>query len=180
MWGNVLQAWYLMIPIILSGCAHMVIVKHNLFARLNVPLAVSAFGENKTWRGLLVVPLLTALFALIWMPLNQLHSQAGLPVKAEECGLAGLFAGLGYILVELPNSWGKRRLGIAPGKLPDRYRGLCILGDQADSAIGVTLAYVLYLKLSVTSAVLIFICFLLSAFLVKQLLFLLALKKTRF
>ncbi|WP_421512436.1 CDP-archaeol synthase (plasmid) [Enterobacter sp. JS8-1] len=180
MWDKVLQAWYLMIPVILGGCAHMVIVKYNYFSRLNIPLSVSAFGANKTWRGLLMISLLTALFALIWLPLNQLHPQAGLPVSTKECGLAGLFAGLGYSLSELPNSLIKRKLGIAPGKLPDRHRAVCVLGDQADSAIGVTLVYVLYLKLSFISAVLIFICFLLSAFLIKQLLFLLALKKTRF
>ncbi len=180
MWNKLLLAWYLMIPIILGGCVHMVIVKYNYFSRLNIPLSVSAFGTNKTWRGLLMIPLLTALFALIWLPLNKFHPPASLPVSADECGLAGLFAGLGYSLSELPNSWIKRKLGIASGKLPDRYRAVCILGDQADSAIGVTLAYVLYLKLSFISAVLIFICFLLSAFVIKQLLFLLTLKKTRF
>lgn len=180
MWYKILHAWYLMIPVILGGCAHMVIVKYNRFSALNIPLATSSFGANKTWRGLLLVPLLTALFSLLWIPIGQLHSQEILPVRIEECLLAGAFAGLGYILLELPNSWMKRRLGIPPGKLPSRNRAFFIFSDQVDSAIGVTLAYTLYFELPAVSATLIFIFFLLSAFVVKRLLYLLALKKTRF
>ncbi|WP_447876341.1 CDP-archaeol synthase [Serratia fonticola] len=181
MWYDMLYTWYLMIPVILGGCTHMIIVRYNHFAALNVPLAVSCFGANKTWRGLLLVPLLTALFALLWLPIGQLHSpQEILPILIEECCLVGLLAGVGYILPELPNSWMKRKLGIPPGKLPVRNRAFFIFGDQIDSAIGVTLAYTLYFKLPATSAALLFIIFLLSAFVVKQLLYLLALKKTRF
>lgn len=128
---------------------------------------------------MLLVPLLTALFALLWLPIGQFHSPQEI-ILIEECCLAGLLAGLGYILPELPNSWMKRKLGIPPGKLPVSNRAFFIFGDQIDSAIGVTLAYTLYFKLPAMSAALIFVIFLLSAFVVKQLLYLLALKKTRF
>ncbi|WP_228350992.1 MULTISPECIES: CDP-archaeol synthase [Limnobaculum] len=135
----------------------MVIVKYHRFSALNIPLAPSCFGANKTWRGLLLVPLLTALFSLLWIPIAQLHSQQILPVLIEECLLAGMFAGLGYILLELPNSWMKRRLGIPPGTLPTRNRAFFIFSDQVDSAIGVTLAYTLYFELPAVSAMLVLI-----------------------
>ena len=53
----------------------------------------------------------------------------------------GVVLGLAYTLAELPNSYVKRRRGIAPGKLPEHNRLLHAFIDQADSAIACTLAY---------------------------------------
>src|SRR5690606_27440044 len=56
----------------------------------------------------------------------------------------GLALGLAYVAFELPNSYMKRRLGIAPGKLPERNRFVFALVDQSDSAIGCMLVYALF------------------------------------
>ncbi len=50
----------------------------------------------------------------------------------------GMAAGFGFMAGELPNSFVKRQLGIAPGELPKgRWsRRLCSITDRLDSALG--------------------------------------------
>ena len=89
---------------------------------------------------MIVMPLLTLLGTLpvrSLAPWNQL-------TLSEVLGV-GAFAGLAYVLAELPNSALKRKLGIAPGKLPEgvslaRKIPFLVL-DQADSAIGCAIGY---------------------------------------
>lgn len=69
--------------------------------------------------------------------------QAGLwPVPVWQYGLIGCWAGLGFMLAELPNSFLKRQLGIPPGKAPREPRAgfVCFLLDQVDSVVGALLA----------------------------------------
>ena len=50
---------YLQIPIVFGGVWHMVAVKRHWLPALCVPIAEPLFGRNKTWRGLLLVPVST-------------------------------------------------------------------------------------------------------------------------
>ncbi|PQQ28657.1 CDP-archaeol synthase [Photorhabdus hindustanensis] len=174
------HGWILMIPVILGGCLHMVIVTKNYFARWAIPIHQRYFGRNKTWRGFIVVPIITALFSLLWLVPGTGTQDTVIPQTISSCLFAGFLAGFGYVLFELPNSWLKRRLGAPPGKHPKQNKRLFILFDQLDSAIGVTIAYFIYLNLTYVDAFSVFFCFLISAFVVKNILFLLSLKKTRF
>jgi CDP-diacylglycerol--serine O-phosphatidyltransferase len=54
----------------------------------------------------------------------------------------GLALGITFILAELPNSYVKRRLGIAAGGRADRYQFVFTLGDQLDSVVACGLLYV--------------------------------------
>ena len=173
-------ALYLQIPIVFGGVWHMVAVKRHWLPTLCVPVSEPLFGRNKTWRGLLLVPALTALGALLLWPLEWLQSlfaQTSL-LAGHSLLLVGLCGGLGYVLAELPNSWIKRRLGIAPGDTPERRRLLFLAMDQIDSGVGAAIAYWLFPGISLTAAALYVLTFPLVALMVKRLLFLSGLKSS--
>jgi hypothetical protein len=171
-----LIALYVQIPVVIGGVLHMWVVTHDYWPALRVPLNQRLFGANKTWRGVLAVPLLTTLGALCLLPLErQLGERA---VFGSALLLAGAWAGLGYVLAELPNSWIKRRLGIAPGNLPRRGAAWCVLFDQLDSALGVALAYALFPGLPWMVCLFYVLTFPITALLVKRLLFIARLKRS--
>jgi hypothetical protein len=176
--GTLLSALWLQIPIVFGGVVHMIAVRDNWLPALRRPVALALFGANKTWRGLLLMPLLCALGAmLLWWP-EQWWQRAGAisPFAGSPLWLAGLCGGAGYVLAELPNSWIKRRLGIAAGETPVRHRSLFLAMDQLDSAIGAALAYLLIPGISVAVALCYVVSFPLVALLVKRGLFLAGLK----
>jgi CDP-diacylglycerol--serine O-phosphatidyltransferase len=138
-----LAVFYVQIPVVIGGVLHMAVVANDAWPALKVPLNRDWFGANKTWRGMLVVPALTALGAVALAPVEW-----GLAAWGQSSVLSGhaliwvgLVGGLGYVLGELPNSWIKRRMGIAPGTLPPRYEPLFVALDQIDSGLGVALLY---------------------------------------
>ncbi len=116
----------------------MIIIKRNWFNGLAFPISKPWFGNNKTYRGLIVIPNLTGVIALlcsIWLG----------PFKTSIIydAFFGYGLGLAYILAELPNSYIKRRLGIAHGELSKKYKYLQYFTDKADSIIGVLAFYFL-------------------------------------
>jgi CDP-diacylglycerol--serine O-phosphatidyltransferase len=144
---SLLTALYLQIPVVIGGVLHMVVVSRNHLPQLARPVWRRAFGANKTWRGFLVVPALTAAGTLPLLPLEWWLGERS-PFAGYSLVFAGAVAGLGYMLGELPNSLVKRRLGIAAGELPEQGKVITIAVDQLDSAIGVALAYLLWLGIS--------------------------------
>ena len=82
------------------------------------------------------------------------------------------------VIAELPNSYMKRRLGIAAGATPDKNRWLFTALDQIDSGIGVAVAYGLFLDLPLLTVCLCAITFPFTALGVKRLLFMAKLKKS--
>lgn len=180
-----LMALYLQIPVVIGGVLHMLMVTRNDLSGLAVPIQRNWFGANKTWRGVVVVPILTAFGAVCLYPvewlLETLFGQGLLaPVVLENGSLVflGLVAGVGYILGELPNSFFKRRIGIQAGDVPEDKKYWFIALDQLDSAIGVSLAYWLVFDVSFEIVWLYIITFPITALLVKQWLFNKKLKST--
>lgn len=165
-----LAALYLQVPVVIGGVAHMWCVSHNLLPALVRPLHSGYFGANKTWRGLILVPLLTAAGALLLSPVEWLLAAIGVttPLAGYSLLATGLVAGLGYVVGELPNSFYKRRLGIAAGEVPEQRKYWFIALDQVDSAVGVALAYMLWLPLNSPVLVFYVLTFPLVALLVKQ------------
>ena len=104
------------------------------------------FGENKTVRGFVVMPLATGLSFLLVSPWPR-------PAGCRACGhfvhssyaALGLLAGAGFMAGELPNSFVKRQLGIAPGSPADGpfLRPAFFLVDRLDSALGALAALAL-------------------------------------
>ena len=104
------------------------------------------FGDNKTVRGLMMI-IPTA--GLIWLFFGLFREALPDPLRAGAWVLPawshaviGLAAGAGFMLAELPNSFFKRQLDIAPGSAPEQpaLRVLCLVVDRFDSTLGVLAA----------------------------------------
>ena len=54
-------------PLIIGNVLHMVIVKQNWFQELAFPISKNLFGHNKTYRGAIVLPIITGLMAIGFM-----------------------------------------------------------------------------------------------------------------
>lgn len=135
---------YLFLPMIFANIAHMYVVKLDLWPAIKIPLHRSWFGENKTFRGFIVVTLFSAIFTVL---MNTVVGSYSL-IAANNLGL---LLGFTYTLSELPNSFLKRRLGIPAGGKSIRFTWFFILLDRLDSSLGVVLVYCLYLQANMES-----------------------------
>ena len=106
------------------------------------------FGDNKTFRGFVVMlPAGALTFFLAGLVINRLDP--GGPLRSALWDLTrvqwatlGFLASLGFLLGELPNSFVKRRLDIAPGGAPDGkvLRRTFFVVDQLDSGFRMLIA----------------------------------------
>jgi hypothetical protein len=150
------RALFIIVAFVLAGLVHSVWLGSAWSKRLRIPMDGGAhfrgrrvFGDNKTVRGFVVmIPAAAAAFFLLL-----LLTSALLPSASEELwqlspsGYAalGAWAGLGFMLGELPNSFVKRQLDVVPGQSP-RGRVAALVSfaiDRLDSIIGMLLAITL-------------------------------------
>jgi hypothetical protein len=116
------------------------------------------FGDNKTWRGALFMicgPALAALALTRWPAFRD-----ALPDDVADSAplLWGGLVGLGVVVGELPNSFLKRRLGIAPGTQRRTPGGIALVVlDQADLVPGVWLCLAPVYVLSAATAAVAFV-----------------------
>lgn len=148
------------LSVILAGVLNMVFTKTGFYKRHNSPIdrgiclsdGKRLFGDNKTWAGFISMIVLCTLLQLLcgalnsaagWEGHNDLYRvYANTPLYNL---LIGFLFGLAYALLELPNSFIKRRLNIDPGKTKKSLVGaLFFVIDQIDSMIGVTLVIYLF------------------------------------
>ena len=137
-----------LLPVLLGGISHVVVIKRNVWPKLaalpiDAGLSVRGrrlFGANKTVRGLLAMPLATALSNVAYAEIFGAPSQPWNAAGASGAALWGGLLGLGYVLGELPNSALKRQLDVGPG-FPARGRlgPLFWVLDQVDSLAGIAL-----------------------------------------
>jgi hypothetical protein len=159
------RALYLFAPLLFSAVVSAVVHRYELFSTLARPIDGGAyfcgarvFGDGKTWRGLAI-----AVFGSIAMVLLQKHVLAGVAQSIALVDYAdanpvavGLAFGIGAVAGELPNSFVKRRLGIARGetaKRPSR-RVVFWIWDQIDT---VTLTWLFLLPWVSPTASLVFV-----------------------
>jgi len=91
------------------------------------------FGDNKTWRGALVVTAGVTVTVLLLSRWDVWWRALPAGIRAAPPLLYGLLLGIGVVLGELPNSFLKRRLGIAPGAQRRTLGGVLLsVYDQAD------------------------------------------------
>ena len=131
----------------------MIAVKTNILSYFKKPIHQSWFGQNKTWRGFIVMPLATwpgVLLAQKWESISDLNAPL---MTSQSAVLLALVLGMGYCLAELPNSFVKRRLGVKEGQTSDRFKWFFVILDQADSAVGCMLAYRLLIPISLSTMV---------------------------
>lgn len=138
-----MKAAWVFLPVLGSPAAHAPVLKWDLLKSLTTPVdggrtfrGRRLFGANKTWRGAIFMTAGPAVAAVA------LHRQdwyrAKLPDEIREANpaLVGALLGLGVFGGELPNSFIKRQLDIAPGSQRKDAAGIAIsLADQADFAV---------------------------------------------
>jgi CDP-archaeol synthase len=127
------RAPWVFLPVLGAPALHAPVLRFDLLRALKRPIdggrtfrGKRLLGDNKSWRGALVMssgPLLAmlALSRADWY-------RAKLPPGADPAVL-GAILGFSVVAGELPNSFIKRRLGIAPGA--QRHLALTVF-DQAD------------------------------------------------
>lgn len=130
-------------PLVFSGIVHMIIVKKDILSFLKIPISIKLFGANKTYRGFIVMIVATIIGVYLCQFLLSIIDIDF--YKEVNLWILGGLLGLSYAVFELPNSYMKRRLGIAPGKRAPKYTLFFSIYDQMDSGIGLLLVYYYYL-----------------------------------
>lgn len=140
-----MHALLLLMPVIGAPLLHGPVLALDLLRGLKRPLdggrtwrGRRLLGDNKTWRGAIVMtlgPVLAAVALWRWP-----WWRGTIPDDAVDAGpvLIGLLVGLGTVLGELPNSLLKRQLDVAPGTQAGGARGLALtILDQGDLVLGI-------------------------------------------
>jgi CDP-archaeol synthase len=120
-----------MLPLFFGLAAHGLCIRFGALQTLARPISPRLFGANKTYRGIVGVAVGTALgFVLIQPSLLA-------PTDVAQFALVGLCVGAAAMAAELPNSFLKRRMGIAPGSQARGVRGAAFhVLDQIDLVFG--------------------------------------------
>ena len=142
------QFLIVLLPIMIPNILHMFVVRYDLLSSLRRPVNQKLFGANKTWRGFVVVPLLTipVLAMSVYMD-GLLPEGAQVGMGTQPLIPYAIVLGLIYCLGELPNSYLKRRMGIAPGQQASKHQGLFIALDHVDSSVPILAFFALTLDL---------------------------------
>jgi hypothetical protein len=152
-------ALFLMAAFVLSGIAQVTWLASPASRAFAVPIdrgrtfrGRRLFGDNKTLRGFLVmVPASACAFVLVsQIALGGAPELFGLwRLTGLQYALLGAWAGLGFMLGELPNSFVKRQLDIAPGRLTtNRIAAVWqLVVDRVDSGLGMLIAIALVVPL---------------------------------
>ena len=121
---------------LLANVLHIVVVKKGWLAFLSIPISVKYFGKNKTIRGFIILPLFSSLLVLGFSKMEGPFLEDNL-----HDFYFGICLGIIYLLSELPNSFVKRKLGIANGEHSKKYRVLQMIIDKSDSLVGMLIFY---------------------------------------
>ena len=176
------------IPVLLGGVSNMAFVKMPRLDRLKRPIDAGlcaadgrrVLGDNKTWKGLVGMVVLTAAWSTV---IDQAIRGMGwpLPHAPFDATLMGALFGLAYCLAELPNSFVKRRLAISPGKNGAGWLGsFFVLVDQTDSVLGCLLIAMVLVPIPWIDAIAIVACCSVLHLCVNRVLFHLKLKNQKY
>ncbi|MGH9752131.1 MAG: CDP-archaeol synthase [Blastocatellia bacterium] len=139
---------YLFLPLLVGLALHGFCIKYDILAVLCRPIdrgrkfrGKRIFGDNKTYRGIVVVSLGTSIgFGLQSLLLHRIASIRSVELfdyAFFESVALGLAVGVAAMLSELPNSFIKRRFEIAPGSAAKGWKGVIFyVYDQIDFLLG--------------------------------------------
>jgi hypothetical protein len=181
---------YLFAPLLLGLAFHGFTIRFGWLGFLVVPVDFGMefrgkrlFGENKTFRGIVGVMIGTTLgFALqsLW-----LHNYSLIrPLELLDYSIStaiplGFLVGTAAPLSELPNSFIKRQIGIAPGKTSNGWIKIVFyVLDQVDFLVGSWLAMSLAVKVSLIGIFYSFIFLIISHQIISILGYWLGMRKT--
>lgn len=150
------QALYLFLPLLVAAALSGVVLRYNLWACLKRPIdggmtvrGRRLFGDNKTWRGVVcaVLGCLITVIVQTYVLDDHVGSVAVLPYGQVNVLLLSLALGGGATLGELPNSFGKRQLGIPPGASAwGWHAALFYMWDQVDLLLPTWLLLLLWIR----------------------------------
>jgi hypothetical protein len=157
------RAVWLAAPVLIAGLVHVAVITLDLAPGLARPIDAGrlwrgrpVLGANKTWRGFVVMPAATAITVTAQQALAarwpRLAAAAPLARGAPAPWVVGAVCGAAYVLAELPNSFIKRRSGIAPGTSASRTRAAQYIVDQIDSVIGCAAAIRAFYRIDAADA----------------------------
>ena len=156
---------FLFLSLLVSGIGQTLWMRSALSNRFNIAIdrgylfrGKPIFGVNKTWRGFVFMPPATGMSFLLVHAGMQLLLTDHLhlwKLSTAEYFMLGCWTGLGFMIIELPNSFIKRRLNIAPGAPAEshRVRKTCFLVDQVDSIVGGLIAVWICVPVPMTAAI---------------------------
>lgn len=126
----------------------MVVVKKDWIQAVKVPISSTLFGAGKTYRGFLVLIVLTSVFSVLFSAIDY-------PQTDWQPAVLGLLLGFAYALGELPNSYVKRKRGIRPGQKGSN-RLLQLIFDKSDSLVFMLIPYALITNMSLQQVAVLF------------------------
>ncbi len=162
---TILNMYVTIMPVILGGIGNMIFTKTNLYKKNAKPMDGNRclkdgrpiFGENKTWIGFWGMIAITGAMQILWgilsnvaeiNELNQLYTYWNNNIVYN--GIVGLLFGALYVLLELPNSFVKRRLNIDAGMTDVGIKGkIFFVIDQFDSIVGIGIALGILARISI-------------------------------
>lgn len=152
---KILSMYITMMPLVLGGISNMIFTKTKLYKKYKYPIdgytrlsdGNRLFGDNKTIIGFASMIVFVTVINIIWGFVCMYTNLEGINnwydnINNSICNnaLIGSLIGFIYMLLELPNSFIKRRLGISPGITESGIKGkIFFIIDQIDSLIGVFL-----------------------------------------
>lgn len=138
----VAEVLYLFAPLLLADALSGLVMRLDWFASLRKPLDAGCswrgkrlFGNNKTWRGVIVAMLGCVAGAALQKYLVGERAQAFARVDYAHIDVLvfGSAMGAAAMAGELPNSFVKRRLGIKPGATTQGWLSIVFyVWDQVD------------------------------------------------
>jgi CDP-2,3-bis-(O-geranylgeranyl)-sn-glycerol synthase len=154
-----ISSTFLFLAMLTAGITQTVWMTSKLGKRTAIPIdggrqmgGHRILGDNKTWRGFIVMVPACGVSFMLWHRLFGVLYKAEVlwPLSPLQYFLLGATAGFAFMLAELPNSFFKRRAGVAPGKAAQSRSGRCVCFfiDQVDSIVGSLLAVSLFVPLS--------------------------------
>jgi CDP-archaeol synthase len=140
-----LSALWIFLPVLGAPLLHAPVLRWDLVPALKRPLdggrmwrGRRILGDNKTWRGALCMTSGVVLATLALWQWGWWRDQLPDEINGSSPVLVGLLIGLGTVGGELPNSFLKRRLDIAPGARLRTLGGVALaLLDQGDLVLGI-------------------------------------------
>lgn len=151
--STIIQALFLILAMSLAGIAHLIWLRSPAADRLGWPVdgglqfrGKRIFGDNKRLCGFCVLPFAAVFafmgFAMVAQVLPEPVGAALWGLSVAEYGALGFVSGLAFLLAELPNSFFKRQMDIAPGDTTTRPRlkWVTLVADRFDSVIGCLIA----------------------------------------
>lgn len=141
-----MQVLYLFAPLLVSAALSAFVLRLDLVRALDRPIdgglswrGKRLFGDGKTWRGVVVA--VVGCISTAWVQKLAADRTANISLldyRSANSVFFGTAMGMGAMLGELPNSFAKRRLGIAPGTTTRGWRAaIFYLWDQVDLLTGV-------------------------------------------